>query len=167
MKIIFSLFLLFFFFPAFSTTTREKQTSLYFDSIKNDEKKLFYFINEMPKGADLHHHLGGSALPENLLSYTKNDNICINKKTFQAFISSYCLKENLLNNAIKDIRFYNNLIASWSMYHFTSDNTSGHVHFFAVFEKIDAITNLHHAEIIADAKQRAAQENEVYIEMMI
>jgi adenosine deaminase len=44
---------------------------------ENDPTKLTLFLNKMPKGGDLHHHLSGSVYAESYIQYAANDGDCI------------------------------------------------------------------------------------------
>jgi len=52
-------------------------TAAYFNSIQTQPKKLSVFLQAMPKGADLHNHLGGVSRAENMLRYAENDDLCV------------------------------------------------------------------------------------------
>lgn len=51
--------------PVDTSLSNEQKTSQYFDSIKNDSSELLAFLENMPKGGDLHNHLAGSIYPKN------------------------------------------------------------------------------------------------------
>ena len=38
----------------------EEQTARYFDSVRHDPVRLLSFLQQMPKGGDLHNHLSGA-----------------------------------------------------------------------------------------------------------
>lgn len=145
----------------------EYQTAKYFENIKKNPKELTAFLLAMPKGADLHMHISGSALSENLVSYAQSDSLCVNKSTFSVFTDSKCEPDNLLNIAVRDEQFFNHLVDAWSMRNFSIGKESGHDHFFAAFGKFGPITGKHHGEILAEITQRAAEQNEQYLEVMV
>src|SRR5690606_24248025 len=63
---------------------------------------------------------------------------------------------------------FNPTIAEWSMEGFVATpSESGHDHFFATFGKFGAISGNHHGLMLADVMVRAADENQVYIELML
>lgn len=145
----------------------EYRTEHYFNAIKNSPELLTLFMQNMPKGGDLHNHESGATYAENLIKYAINDNLCVNRSTYAVLADSNCAKQDLLENAVQDPTFKDNLIDAWSMRHFIeSTPTSGHDHFFAAFSKFGAITGPHHGEILAEIAQRAALENESYLELM-
>jgi len=72
-----------------------------------------------------------------------------------------------LNNEIKDAQFKDAIVDNWSMRHFDyNQGQSGHDHFFATFSKFGAVTGNHHGEIYSEVAQRAAAENEIYLELL-
>jgi len=148
-------------------TTSFANVERYFESIKADQQKLTAFLYAMPKGGDLHNHESGATYAENLLDYASNDNFCINRATYTAEINPKCESQNLLNNAIKDPVFRDELIDAWSMRHFQGEKESGHDHFFSTFQKFSAIADSHRGEILAEITKRAGLENESYLELMV
>ena len=155
-------------FSSITYAQSEEHTARYFDSIKSDQSKLEAFLRDFPKGGDLHSHESGASLSENLIKYAANDNLCINKTTYAAFVNPQCQKEDLLETAVLDSGFYNQLIDQWSMRHFNANTAhqTGHDHFFATFGKFGAVTHNHRGNILAEISQRAADQNELYLELM-
>lgn len=145
----------------------ESNAEHYFDSIKANPHKLAVFLQSMPKGGDLHNHESGAAYAENMIKYAYNDNLCIDPLTFVASGNPHCESQYLLNNAVKDVAFYDKIIDAWSMRHFLSNKESGHDHFFSTFGKFSLIANNHRGEILAEIADRAGMENESYIELMV
>ena len=121
----------------------------------------------MPKGGDLHNHASGSTFAENLLKYAENDNLCVQRTTFVVYMNTECKPGDILNLAIQDVSFKDALIDAWSMQHFQGGQESGHDHFFNTFRKFNAITHHHTGEILAEIVDRAAKQNELYVETML
>lgn len=147
--------------------TPEQATTNYFESIKNNPQKLSEFLKKMPKGGDLHNHHGGASYAENMISYAKNDNFCIEPDSFNADNNPQCPSTNLLKNISDYPDIYNSVINKWSMRGFHAGQESGHDHFFATFGKYSPITAQHSAEILTEIVQRAARQNEIYLELMV
>lgn len=139
----------------------------YFDAIQNNPKKLAAFIHNMPKGADLHIHLGGASMAENMIHYGKNDNLCVNTKDYTLNTDSFCMKENFLATAPANPSLYNGIIDAWSMRNFKPGKETGHDHFFSTFIKFEPISSYHGGEMLAEVANRAASENELYLELMV
>lgn len=145
----------------------EKATARYFETIKNDPTALRIFLQNMPKGGDLHHHFAGDAMAENIIDYAKNDGWCINRNDFTLTQNASCPKNNLLANAPSDATLYNALINAWSMRNFQPFTESGHDHFFATFGKLFPAFLAHQGEALAEVTDRAGHQNESYIELML
>src|SRR5262249_22677610 len=139
---------------------------IYFEKIKNDPQELTVFLEKMPKGGDLHNHLAGSSMAENMIHYGKNDQLCVDPRTYLVSLNPACLAENKLSNIRKDSSFYNAIIDSWSMRHFPKSQL-GHDHFFNTFDKYLILEDKHEDEITSEIIQRAALQNELYLELMI
>lgn len=148
--------------------TVESATANYYTSIQKDPKKLFIFLQNMPKGADLHYHSGsGASMAENLISYGYDQQLCIDRTHFIVTKNANCAKENLLENVHEDSALYNAIIDSWSMLNFHPDKESGHDYFFSMFMKVQPIVVPNYAKIDAESINRAGKQNESYIELMI
>lgn len=150
-------------------SSAEKRTAAYLESIRySHPNKLANFIQALPKGGDLHNHESGATYAENLLNYAYKDNLCVDRATYTALNNPSCEQQNLLEVAVQDKNFKEQLIDAWSMHDFTSKDVKlGHDHFFAAFSKFSAITGPHHGEILAEIANRAANENELYLELMV
>ena len=151
---------------ALAGPANETNTATYFQSIQQDQSKLSNFLRAMPKGGDLHNHLSGATYAENMLRYASNDQFCIDRTTFVVSANPSCAPENLLETAILDPKFKDQVIDAWSMRHFVANNESGHDHFFNTFSKFGAIPSAHHGETLSEVAERAAEQNESYIELM-
>lgn len=144
----------------------ENATAHYLASIANQQQKLKSFLYRMPKGADLHNHDAGATFAENMLAYAVNDHLCVDRNTFIVSANAQCASADLLENAIQDITFKDQLIDAWSMRHFIAGTESGHDHFFNTFIKFSAIPSHHLGETLAEITQRAGEQNESYLEIM-
>lgn len=150
-----------------ATTSSEMATDRYLSSIRKHPEKVAAFLYDMPKGGDLHNHASGSTFAENLLQYASKDNLCINRKTYVVSADQQCSPNNLLNTAVKDDGFRDQIIDAWSMQHFQNGRESGHDHFFNTFGKFGLIPHMHTGEILAEIAERAAEQNEFYVETML
>ena len=66
-----------------ATQTAEQKTARYLDSIRQQPSLLLAFLHDMPKGGDLHNHLGGAVYAEDLIDFAASDNFCIDRTTSQ------------------------------------------------------------------------------------
>lgn len=145
----------------------DQTAAIHFDKIKNDPEHLLLFLQNMPKGGDLHFHLAGSGMAENMIQYAQSDGLCVDKNSFIAAQNSDCAPDLLLENSTKHSALYNQIINSWSMRNFVAGSESGHDHFFATFEKFNAVSSKHTSEILAEVMRRAFDQNESYLELMV
>ncbi|MBA2656066.1 MAG: adenosine deaminase [Tatlockia sp.] len=151
----------------FALTPEEIKTQRYFESIKTKPEELYTLLKTMPKGGDLHNHLSGASYAEKMIRYAENDHLCLNTKTYAVFTKTDCDKQSLLDaKLLTKKELHDKLIKAWSMRNFNAKNESGHDHFFAVFGKFSAISNLHQGEMLAEIISRAGRHNESYLEIM-
>ncbi len=147
-------------------SSNEQKTSQYFDSIKNDSSELLAFLENMPKGGDLHNHLAGAIYPEELIAIAKNDKLCFDPQTFTVNHGQKC-NTFLIGDLTNYPDIYNATINNWSLRNFHSTSESKHDHFFAVFGKQSLIVGTHNAAVLSDILSDAAAENIHYLELMI
>src|SRR6185503_8310479 len=59
----------------------ESATARYFASIRSEPSLLLAFLNQMPKGGDLHNHLSGAIYAESYLHWAAEDGLCLQTAT--------------------------------------------------------------------------------------
>jgi hypothetical protein len=146
----------------------EPKAARYFESIRNQPLLLHAFLQEMPKGGDLHNHLSGAVYAESLIAYAVQDKLCIDRSTL-SFLPQMCDSNSNkppADAALKDPVLYGQLLDAFSMRQFIPGTESGHDHFFATFGKFGAATNKHTAEMLAEVRSRAAAGHLQYMELM-
>lgn len=139
----------------------------YLEQIKKDPNALYEFFKKMPKGGELHYHVAGGPFPETMLSIAAEDNYCLNTETFAVSKSNAPCQGVNTQDLAKQPFLYAQTVRSWSMKDFIPGAESGHDHFFNSFAKFIPIVNDHEAELIAEIIQRAAQQQEQYMELMV
>ncbi len=147
-------------------TSSEQATAAYLQKIKEQPQSLQVFLQNMPKGGDLHNHVSGASMAENSIRYAKGDGLCVDRQTFTVSQNAQCTSDNLLDNSAKSAELYNGIIDAWSMRNWTSMKDSSHDHFFNAFGKYSAISSMHFADMLAEVVDRAGQQNESYLELM-
>lgn len=152
---------------AFGMPQMDAATANYFANIQKNPAKLQAFLHDMPKGGELHDHLGGASMAENMIIYAQHDHFCLNLKTLGVDASSTCPPQNQLNQLPQNSTLYNSVIDAWSMRHYNATQESAHDHCFAAFGKFSPIIAPHSGEILAEMAERAAEQNEQYLEVMI
>lgn len=149
----------------FSQTQANVQS--YFNKINNDPNALYAFFKLMPKGGELHYHLGGGAYSESMLDLASKGNYCINKETFVVTKTSEFCNGIPIKDLINQPEFYAKTIKSWSFKDFVVGEESAHDHFFNTFSKFSSIVMDYKAELIAEVIRRAANQHEQYLELMV
>ncbi len=157
-----------------SAASGEARTVRYFESIRKDPNLLLAFLLQMPKGGDLHNHLSGAIYAETLIDWAKDQQACVDPKTFYLTPSlklstgePYCpapsaLAETALTNPV----LYRGMVDAFSMRNWELSGQSGHDHFFDSFDKFGAATHGNTGPMLADTAARAASQKEIYQELM-
>jgi len=151
--------------PAFSQSapTSLARMERQFAELRKSPPDLFAFLYRMPKGADLHNHLSGAIYAESFLKSAADDHLCIDKIAL-AIEEPPCKADQVEASAAQsDNNLRNAMIDSLSMRNFVPGKESAHDHFFAAFNKFGAVES---GPLLAEVVQRAADQNESYIELM-
>jgi adenosine deaminase len=156
----------------------EQRTSLGLETARTNPLQLRAFLRKMPKGADLHNHLGGAIYAESLIRAGAEDGLCVNTATL-SYVRPQISSENApppaacgdgkvpVTQAYKDQHLYDALIDAFSMRGFVpSPGITGHDHFFDTFAKSGGIDPRHKGEWLDEVATRAAAQNEQYLELM-
>jgi adenosine deaminase len=153
--------------------TPEQRTVRAFDEARKSPLTLRVFLQPLPKGGDLHVHLGsGSSYAETIIQDGVEDGLCIVTATLSF------TKKNSGNEcgpgtvpaakALTDQVLYDALVDSISMRNFVpTPGFSGHDQFFATFDKVNSVSNSHLGEWADEMATRAGEQNEQYIEAMV
>jgi adenosine deaminase len=150
----------------------EQRASRHFESIRRQHPLLLAFVEEMPKGGDLHNHLWGAIYAESWIDFAAQDGLCVDRTTSwllappcDASCDRYTSKP-AVSCAYGDQVLYNSMIDAWSMRNWTSEEGSGHDHFFAAFDKFSLTSQNHAGDEIAETAARAAADHLQYVEIM-
>lgn len=142
--------------------------SNYFDSIKANPNALYAFLKNMPKGGELHYHLAGGAYPETMLALAAQGDYCLDNTTYSVIkpVEKPCL-DIKASELPKNPLLYAQYLRAWSMKNFIAGQESSHDHFFASFYKFMPIITDSRPELLAEVMRRAANQRELYLEIMI
>jgi hypothetical protein len=158
--------------PSQTKTAGEQRTGRYLESVRTQPSLTLAFLREMPKGGDLHNHLGGALYAENLIDYAVDDGLCVDRTT-SILIAPPCdascekyTNKPAVRCAYQDHVLYNSIVDAWSMRNWKPGDESGHDHFFATFDKFSLATHTHTASALAEAASRAAADHLQYVEFM-
>src|SRR5579859_7017063 len=147
----------------------EQKTARYFESVRNQPLLLHAFLQQMPKGGDLHNHLSGAVYAESFIQYAVQDGLCVDRNAL-ALAQPPCdatAGKPPASIALQDSVLYSHLLDALSMRQFVAGSESGHDHFFSTFGKFGPATNAHTAEMLAEARSRAAAGHLQYLETML
>ena len=155
-------------------TRAEARTALIYEAnLHQGPETLRAFLNDFPKGADLHVHLSGAVYAETFIRDAGEDGLCVDKTTL-SFAKPPCRGKDMIpakelsgNLAAADQALYDKLIDSFSLRSFVATpGWSGHDQFFATFGRFDGISKTHEAEWVDEVATRAREENNQYLELM-
>jgi adenosine deaminase len=158
--------------PAQPKGSPEQRTARYFDAIRDQPSFLLPFLQQMPKGGDLHNHLAGAIYAESFIDYAAEDGLCVDRTT-SLLLAPPCdrscekyASKPAVHCAYQDHVLYNSMVDAWSMRNWTPDESSAHDHFFASFDKFALAMTLHIGDMLAEARSRAAADHLQYLELM-
>lgn len=158
--------LVLFLLSSFWITTSQADVNAYFNRIKTNPNALDAFFKKMPKGGELHYHLAGGPSPEVMLSLVSKNSYCLEKNTFSINAANTACNGVNTNTIHPQTELYNKIVRSWSMQGFTPGQESAHDHFFNSFMKFMPIVFDYRPQLIANVMERAAEQNEHYLELM-
>jgi adenosine deaminase len=153
-------------------STPEQRANRYLESVQKSPPLALAFLRDLPKGGDLHNHLGGAINAEDLIEFAAQDKLCVDNVTL-ALLPGSCdsacdvrAAKRAIECAYRDQDFYNSIVDAWSMRNWKRGHESGHDHFFATFAKFGPAFDNHYGEAIADALNQAAADHLQYVELM-
>ena len=155
-----------------SAISSEQRATRYLEGVRKSPPLALAFLRDMPKGGDLHNHLGGAIYAEDLINFAAQDKLCIDNASLSLLpgaCDSSCDKgsaKRAVECAYHDQDFYNSIVDAWSMRNWERGHESGHDHFFATFSKFGPALDNHYGEAIANAMNQAARDHLEYIELM-
>jgi adenosine deaminase len=154
-------------------TRAEARTALIYEAnLHQGPETLRAFLNDFPKGADLHVHLSGAVYAETFIRDAGEDGLCVDR-TSLSFAKPPCrgnlipAKEFTGNLTSADQALYDKLIDSFSLRSFVpTPGWSGHDQFFSTFDRFGGLSKTHAAEWVDEVASRSAAENNQYLELM-
>jgi hypothetical protein len=147
--------------------TGEASTARYFASVRSEPSMLLAFLNEMPKGGDLHNHLTGAIYAESYLRWAAEDNLCLATATM-TIVAGTCdaaAGRPPVTTVLRTPGLFNPAVNAMSMRHW-NPALNGHDHFFATFEKFGPPSDKT-GHMLAEVAARAASERVSYLELML
>lgn len=138
-----------------------------FDLIKKDPNALYAFFKKMPKGGELHYHLAGGPYPETMLTLAASGDYCLETTHFVMTKNASTCDGVHAKDLFDQPALYHQTIKNWSMKDFVPGEESGHDHFFNGFIKYMSIVFNFRPQLLADVIERAADQQEHYLEVMV
>jgi adenosine deaminase len=161
--------------PAAQPRTPEQQTAANMEQARiAGPLALRAFLAGMPKGGDLHNHLGGAVYAETWLHDAETDHVCIDSQALDfvrrgaALATEPCPTGTVAASTLPQNQpLYDKLVDAFSMRAFEpSAANDGHDHFFASFDRFNGLAESHKPEWVDEIAARAAAQNEQYLELM-
>lgn len=146
----------------------ERAAQKAFDRVKHDPVGLRGFLQNFPKGGDLHNHIDGAVYAENMISWAAADGKCIDLSSYQ--IQAAPCDATKGRPSVSDIAMngdrVNEVVDAFSVRNYARREKSGHGQFFSTFFKFDLATHGREGDMIAEVSKRAANQNTYYLELM-
>lgn len=155
------------FFLALPAFADEASTAARLEAIRHDPVELRMFLQQMPKGGDLHNHLSGTVYAESYVVWAAADRLCIDTQRL-AYTSCTAGSTTQVpaQQALTDTGLHQKMLDALSMRQFRAVNESGHDHFFATFGRFGAVLRRRTPEMLTEVVARFARENVDYVESL-
>lgn len=151
-------------------TAGEAAASALFDQLSGNAARLRVFLQAMPKGADLHNHLGGSVYAEDFLKVAASKGMCADEGVTRIVPPPCAAGRDIAAMAVSNPFMYARLIDAISTRGFQQGTgpalVSGHDQFFSSFGKFGPAYPGAISRWLADAYASAARNHVVYLELM-
>ena len=155
-----------------AAVAESRATRAFQEAVAGGPLTLRAFLDQFPKGADLHVHLSGAVYAETFIKDAGEDGLCVDPKALD-FAQPPCTaplvaaKElsGVLTPAEQDL--YDELVDAFSMRSFVPVKSfSGHDQFFSTFGRFHGLSDTHTGEWVDEVASRAADQNQQYLELM-
>jgi adenosine deaminase len=125
------------------------------------------FLDQFPKGADLHIHLSGAVYAESFIRDAGEDGLCVDPVAL-SFAKPPCAPPLVPAAQVpSNQELYDRLINAFSMRSFVATpGFSGHDQFFSTFSRFEGLDKKHIGEWVDEVASRAAAQNQQYVELM-
>jgi adenosine deaminase len=128
---------------------------------------LHAFLDQFPKGADLHIHLSGAVYAESFIRDAGQDGLCVDPAAL-SFAKPPCAPPLVEAAQVPaNQKLYDQLVDAFSMRSFVpTSGFSGHDQFFSTFDRFSGLNKKHIGEWVDEVASRAAAQNQQYVELM-
>jgi len=133
------------------------------------------FLDQFPKGADLHVHLSGAVYAETFIRDAGEDKLCVDPAGLKfarndqgETIKEPCAPPLVEAAQVPDNQnLYDQLVNAFSIRSFVpTSGFSAHDQFFATFDRFGGLNKRHMGEWVDEVASRAATQNQQYVELM-
>lgn len=155
---------------AHADAASEKAAVAVFNDVAGNAASLRAFLQAMPKGGDLHNHLGGTPYAEDYLTRAAEAGMCVDASGLR-LVPPPCPAERTVGALAERqpfayARLVNSLSTRGVQQGVGADEVSGHGQFFSSFEKFGPAYQLDGPRWLAVARKSAARDNVSYLELM-
>lgn len=155
---------------AHADAASEKAAAAVFNDVAGNAASLRAFLQAMPKGGDLHNHLGGTPYAEDYLGRAAEAGMCVDASGLR-LAQPPCPAERTVGALAERQPFaFARLVDSLStrgvQQGVGADAVSGHGQFFSSFEKFGPAYQLDGSLWQVIARKSAARDNVSYLELM-
>jgi adenosine deaminase/adenosine deaminase CECR1 len=123
----------------------------------------------MPKGGDIHSHLGGAVYAESYLAWAAEEDYCVEEADGMLQLRKCVAGDSTMIRlaTLTDPRIYDRLIDQMSTRNLAFARRTGHRDFFAAFQSFSPVSRLRAGNMVAEVATRAAAQRTYYLELML
>jgi len=146
-----------------------ERAAAWFEAHRDQPPALRVFLQRMPKGGDIHIHLGGAVYAESYLAWAAEEGFCV-RQAGEALELQKCVAEDSTMTrlaTLTDSRIYNQLIDQMSTRNLAFAERSGYSDFFAAFAAAEPVSRLRAGSMVAETATGAAEQRTYYLELML
>jgi adenosine deaminase len=144
-----------------------RAASAYQAAVHQGPPALRAFLDQFPKGADLHVHLSGAVYAETFIRDAGEDGLCVDPAAL-SFAKPPCTPPLVEAAQLPaNQKLYDQLVNAFSIRSFVpTSGFSAHDQFFATFDRFGGLNKRHMGEWVDEVASRAAAQNQQYLELM-
>ena len=153
--------------PAQSQTGEARAARAYQAALHQGPLALRAFLDQFPKGANLHVHLSGAVYAETFIRDAGEDGLCVDPVAL-SFAKTPCAPPLVEAAQLPtNQKLYDRLVNAFSIRSFVpGPGFSVHDQFFATFDRFGGLNKRHMGEWVDEVASRAAAQNQQYVELM-
>lgn len=146
----------------------EDRAAAWFEAHRARPPMLRMFLQRMPKGGDIHTHLTGAVYAESYIDWAARASLCASPATGAIRSCGGPTSDaRPVTEALGDPAFYAAIVDGLSTRNLANRPQSGHDQFFAAFGRFREATKDRYPNMIAELATRAADQNVMYLEIML